>query len=108
VKQQPEGKAASVEPSTVEAPKVAGTAEVHATAEAPPKIQPESADLANVKAYYMQRLVKEFAEDLDAVRTADDFSDSSLPVLLQALQKGVSTFSEHEVQRLAAAQKNEE
>jgi ribosome assembly protein 3 len=42
--------------------------------------------------YYMQRVAEEFAEDLDAIRTADDFKDSTLPLLVHALQQGTSIF----------------
>jgi ribosome assembly protein 3 len=43
--------------------------------------------------YYMQRVTEEFAEDLDAIRTADDFQDSAFPLLVHALQQGTSVFS---------------
>jgi ribosome assembly protein 3 len=53
--------------------------------------------------YYMQRVTEEFAEDLDAIRTADDFQDSTFPLLVHALQQGTSIFSIEDKQRVVAA-----
>jgi ribosome assembly protein 3 len=50
--------------------------------------------------YYMQRATEEFAEDLDAIRTADDFQDSALPILVHALQQGTSIFSIEDKRRV--------
>ncbi|KAK4194989.1 ribosome-assembly protein 3-domain-containing protein [Triangularia verruculosa] len=47
--------------------------------------------------YYLQRATKEFGEALDAVRSADDFkSESSVAVLISALQQGTEMFSGEE------------
>jgi len=46
--------------------------------------------------YYLQRATKEFAEDLDKVRTADDFKSDAIHVLVNALQQGTSMFSAKE------------
>ncbi|KAK0669729.1 ribosome-assembly protein 3-domain-containing protein [Cercophora samala] len=44
--------------------------------------------------YYLQRATQEFGEALDAVRSADDFKpDSSIAVLISALQQGTEMFS---------------
>ena len=48
----------------------------------------------------MQRLAIEFSEDLDQMRNADDFNDAALPVLVKALEQGVSMFTPEEQQRL--------
>jgi len=50
--------------------------------------------------YYMQRATEEFAEDLNAIRTADDFQDSALPILVHALQQGTSIFSIEDKRRI--------
>jgi ribosome assembly protein 3 len=56
--------------------------------------------------YYMQRVTEEFAEDLDAIRTADDFQDSAFPLLVHALQQGTSIFPIEDKQRVVAAGTN--
>ena len=50
----------------------------------------------------MQKLAGEFAEDLDAMRNADDFNDAALPVLMKALEQGVYIFTPEEKQRLVS------
>ena len=52
--------------------------------------------------YYMQRATEEFAEDLDAIRTADDFQDSAFPILVHALQQGTALFSIEDKRRVVA------
>ena len=42
----------------------------------------------------MQQATKEFAEDLDKVRGADDFKDEALPILIHALRQGTAVFGE--------------
>ncbi|KAH8819528.1 ribosome-assembly protein 3-domain-containing protein [Xylogone sp. PMI_703] len=58
--------------------------------------------------YYMQRATKEFSEDLDLIRGAGDFKDEALPILINALQQGTSTFSMEERRRIAEAVVEEE
>lgn len=48
----------------------------------------------------MQRLAGELGEDLNAMRSADDFNDAALPMLLRALEQGTSIFSPEEKRRL--------
>ncbi|KAK0648761.1 ribosome-assembly protein 3-domain-containing protein [Cercophora newfieldiana] len=50
--------------------------------------------------YYLQRATKEFAEDLDKVRTADDFKNDAIHVLVNALQQGTAMFSPEEQRRV--------
>jgi len=50
----------------------------------------------------MQRATEEFAEDLDAIRTADDFQDSAFPLLVHALQQGTAIFSTDDKRRVVA------
>lgn len=54
-------------------------------------------------AYYLQRATQEFAEDLDKVRTADDFKPDSVPLLVHALQQGTALFATKEKARVAEA-----
>lgn len=54
--------------------------------------------------YYLQRATKEFAEDLDKVRTADDFKTDGISLLIQALQQGTETFSPEEKRRVVTAE----
>ncbi|KAK4664477.1 uncharacterized protein QC763_505870 [Podospora pseudopauciseta] len=52
---------------------------------------------AEFTSYYLQRATQEFGEALDAVRSADDFKpDSSIAVLISALQQGTGMFSEED------------
>ena len=69
-------------------------------------------DKAAFTSYYLQRATREFAEDLDAVRAADDFSSSSgggggggaaLRTLIGSLTQGVEMFSPAERRRVVAA-----
>jgi len=50
--------------------------------------------------YYLQRATQEFAEDLDKVRTADDFKNDAIHVLVNALQQGTEMFSPEEQRRV--------
>ena len=50
--------------------------------------------------YYLQRATKEFAEDLDKVRTADDFKNDAIHLLVNALQQGTALFSPEEQRRI--------
>jgi ribosome assembly protein 3 len=58
--------------------------------------------------YYMQRVTIEFAEDLDRIRGADDFRDNALPLLVNALQQGISVFSIEDQKRVVLAGKDDE
>jgi hypothetical protein len=46
--------------------------------------------------YYLRKITQELADDLDKVRSANDFSEKSLPTLIHALQQGQGIFSEEE------------
>ena len=48
------------------------------------------------ESYYMKRVTAEFADDLDKLRNAPDFSEHSVPILIQALKQGSKGFSEGE------------
>ncbi|KAK3376020.1 ribosome-assembly protein 3-domain-containing protein [Lasiosphaeria ovina] len=55
------------------------------------------------KSYYLQRATKEFAEDLDKVRGADDFRNDALQILVSALQQGTELFSPEDQRRIVMA-----
>lgn len=79
---------------------------INSQPEAPETIDPEVNPkmTAAFKRYYMQRLAIEFSDDLDQMRNADDFNDAALPVLVKALEQGVSMFTPEEQQRLVEYQ----
>jgi len=54
--------------------------------------------------YYLQRVTKEFAEDLDKVRGAEDFKNDALPLLISALQQGTALFSPAEQRVIVTAE----
>lgn len=53
--------------------------------------------------FYLQRATKEFAEDLDKIRSADDFKNDAIPVLINALSQGTSMFSTADQRRIVAS-----
>lgn len=53
--------------------------------------------------FYMQRMTTEFSEDLDRLRSADDFKDDAIPLLINALQQGTSLFTIEEQRRIVMA-----
>lgn len=69
--------------------------------------KPKSSRDAEVSAaftkFYLQRSTMEFSEDLDGIRSADDFKDDALPLLINALQQGTSLFSVEEQRKIMAA-----
>ncbi|KAH7129306.1 ribosome-assembly protein 3-domain-containing protein [Dactylonectria estremocensis] len=58
---------------------------------------------AEFSSYYLQRTTQELSEDLDKVRTADDFKADSIPFLVHALQQGVCLFSTEDQTRVVTA-----
>ncbi|KAJ3499771.1 hypothetical protein NLG97_g77 [Lecanicillium saksenae] len=52
---------------------------------------------------YLQRLTQELSEDLDKVRTADDFKADSVPFLVHALAQGTCQFSKDDKKRITQA-----
>lgn len=57
--------------------------------------------------YYLQRTTQELSEDLDKVRTADDFKADSIPFLVHALQQGAGLFSAEDQKRVVTASKSD-
>ena len=58
---------------------------------------------AEFTSFYLQQATKEFAEDLDKVRSADDFKGDALQLLIQALQQGTALFPSADQRRVADA-----
>jgi len=58
------------------------------------------------RAYYLQQSTKEFAEDLDKIRSADDFKGDALPMLIESLQQGTSMFSAADQKRAVDARRS--
>ncbi|MCJ1378034.1 hypothetical protein MMC17_001130 [Xylographa soralifera] len=52
------------------------------------------------ESFYLQAVTREFADDIDKVRNASDFKDSSLPILIEALRQGVGIYGEEERERV--------
>ncbi|MCJ1390884.1 hypothetical protein MMC18_003745 [Xylographa bjoerkii] len=52
------------------------------------------------ESFYLQAVTREFADDIDKVRNASDFKDSSLPILIEALRQGVGIYGEDERERV--------
>jgi ribosome assembly protein 3 len=50
--------------------------------------KPDSEVRAEFEQYYLQRATRELAEDLDKVRTADDFKNDAISILVHALKQG--------------------
>lgn len=44
----------------------------------------------------MQQVTAEFADDIDRLRNANDFSEKSVPVLIEALKQSACVYSEEE------------
>ena len=63
---------------------------------------------ANFTSFYLQRATKEFAEDLDKVRNAEDFKADSIPFLVHALQQGAGLFSAEDQKRVVAGSKSKD
>ena len=52
------------------------------------------------EALYLQQVTREFADDIDKLRKAGDFTDSSVPILVDALKQGALLFDEEERKKL--------
>lgn len=56
----------------------------------------ENENAPDFASYYLRKITQELADDLDKIRSANDFSERSLPILIHALQQGQGIFSEEE------------
>ncbi|KAK2628862.1 hypothetical protein QTJ16_001965 [Diplocarpon rosae] len=83
--------------------------EVSTGPEAPASSQEPSASQVDAvfTKFYMERATREFEDDLEQLRTSEDFRSESLPMLIAALQGGTSLFSEGEKRRVVNAWKGE-
>ena len=52
------------------------------------------------ESYYLKQITAEFADDIDKLRNAPDFSAQSVPILIQALKKGSKGFTGEEKEKL--------
>ncbi|RKF72027.1 putative ribosome assembly protein 3 protein [Golovinomyces cichoracearum] len=55
---------------------------------------------------YQHMVTTEFSNDIELLRSADDFNDSSIPILINALQQGTSLFTIEEQRRVVLASLN--
>lgn len=53
--------------------------------------------------FYLRQATQEFANDLDKLRTANDFSEQSIPLLVAALNQGSACFSPGDRARVGQA-----
>lgn len=51
--------------------------------------------------FYLKQGTKEFANDLDTLRSAGDFGESSVPILIDALKQGRACFTAEERRKIA-------
>ncbi|KAH8146037.1 uncharacterized protein LAJ45_09959 [Morchella importuna] len=51
---------------------------------------------AKFEDYYMRLVTEEFGDDINNFRSAKDFGDKSLPLLIKALKQGINIFSADE------------
>lgn len=60
---------------------------------------------AKFEEYYMRLITTEFADELDAIRRAGDFSESSLPMLVRHIRQGAEVFELDEKRVVVEAEK---
>ncbi len=57
----------------------------------PPEPAPE-----DFESFYLKQVAGEFADDLDRLRNANDFSEKSMPILIETLKQTAKVYSEEE------------
>ncbi|KAL8952524.1 MAG: hypothetical protein Q9222_001554 [Ikaeria aurantiellina] len=62
------------------------------TEPSPPSVE----NATDFESFYLQQLTTEFADDLDKLRNASDFTDKSLAVLIEGLKSTAKEYSEEE------------
>ncbi|KAK4696097.1 ribosome assembly protein 3, partial [Lecanoromycetidae sp. Uapishka_2] len=75
------------------------------TSDDSPKSESTPAPNESFESYYLRRVTAEFADDIDKIRNASDFTEKSVPVLIQTLKQGAYSFSEEEKERIMGARK---
>ena len=63
-------------------------------------LQSSSQPEEDFESYYIKRVTAEFADDIDKLRNAPDFSEHSVPVLIQALKQASKGFSDEEKEKV--------
>ncbi|KAL9584143.1 MAG: hypothetical protein Q9212_002302 [Teloschistes hypoglaucus] len=53
-------------------------------------------DVTDFESLYLKQITAEFADDLDKLRNAPDFSEKSVPILIDALKGAARNYSEEE------------
>ena len=61
-----------------------------------PKSEETTHNADSFEDFYLQQITREFADDIDKIRTAGDFTEKSLPVLVAALKQGATIYTEEE------------
>lgn len=98
-KPKPEPKSpspATSSPDIAKSKEPKGSPEIPTAKSSPPSPPPKE----GFESYYLKRVTAEFADDIDKLRSAPDFSERSAPVLIQALKRGSKGFSEEEKEKL--------
>lgn len=72
---------------------------------APAAANPQSKVDENFDAIYIRKITTELADDLDKVRSAQDFKANSISMLIHALKQGESLFSGEEKRRVVGTAK---
>lgn len=67
--------------------------------------KPQSKVDEDFDAVYIRKITTELADDLDKVRSAQDFKANSIPMLIHALKQGESLFSAEEKRRVVGMEK---
>ena len=52
------------------------------------------------ESYYMKQITAEFADDIDKLRNAPDFSERSVPILIQALKQCSKGFNDEDKEKI--------
>ncbi|MCJ1250268.1 hypothetical protein MMC30_007494 [Trapelia coarctata] len=57
---------------------------------------PEAPQHQDFPSFYLSSVTAAFADDIEKLRLASDFRDSSVPILIQALKEGAEIYGEEE------------
>ncbi|PVH76019.1 hypothetical protein DL98DRAFT_518249 [Cadophora sp. DSE1049] len=99
-----QAKSEAFESEDVREPSSSSAEEVTTHEKEPSSKEPKEADIeAAFAKFYMQRVTAEFADDLEKLRTSDDFKDEAVPMLIAALKGGTAMFSREEKKRIVLA-----
>ena len=53
--------------------------------------------------FYLKQATIEFANDIDKLRSAPDFNEKNVPILIRALRQGTACFGEEERRKIGVA-----